>query len=141
MDYTLCGDYRLPNLLPTQEEEHDKFLFINLLTAGKLNEHVAEVDTRAQTMGSMLVKKIAEQEGINETLKEEDQIEWVKRMNSIRSRVKEIIWNEIVWQQKSIGKFFADAFFIYLCVFCSPMPQVQICCEPRAFCKYFWCDL
>ena len=112
MDYTLCGDYRLPNLLPTQEEEydigiygqryfryikeHDKFLFINLLTTGKLNEHVAEVDTRAQTMGSMLVKQIAEQEGINEALKEQDQIEWVKRMNSIRSRVKEIIWNEIV---------------------------------------------
>lgn len=112
MDYTLYGDYYLPNLLPIQEEEyeigiygqryfryikeHDKILFINLLTTGKLNEHVTEVDTRAQTMESMLVKQIAEQEGINETLKEEDRIEWVKRMNSIRSRVKEIIWNEIV---------------------------------------------
>ena len=112
MDYTLCGDYRLPNLLPVQEEEykigiygqryfkyikeHDRILFINLLTTGKLNEHVAEVDTRAQTMESMLVKQIAKQEGINEVLKEQDQIEWVKRMNSIRSRVKEIIWNEIV---------------------------------------------
>ena len=112
MDYTLCGDYYLPNLLPVQEEEynigiygqryfryikeHDKILFINLLTTGKLNEHVAEVDTRAQTIESMLVKQIAEQEGINEVLKEQDQIEWVKRMNSIRSRVKEIIWNEIV---------------------------------------------
>lgn len=109
---TFCGDYRLPNLLPTQEEEydigiygqryfryikeHDRILFINLLTNEKLNEHVAEVDTRAQTMESMLVKQISEQEGINETLKEEDQIEWVKRMNSIGSRVKEIIWNEIV---------------------------------------------
>ena len=47
-------------------------------------------------MESMLVKQIAKQEGINEALKEQDQIEWVKRMNSIRSRVKEIIWNEIV---------------------------------------------
>ena len=112
MDYTLCGDYYLPNLLPVQEEEynigiygqryfrytkeHDRILFINLLTTGKLNEHLAEVDTRAQTMKSMLVKQIAEQEGINEALKEQDQIEWVKRMNSIRNRVKEIIWNEIV---------------------------------------------
>lgn len=111
MDYTLCRDYYLPNLLPPQDEyeigiygqryfryikEHDKILFINLLTTGKLNEHVAEVDARAQTMESMLVKQIAKQEGINETLKEEDQIEWVKRMNSIRSMVKEIIWNEIV---------------------------------------------
>ena len=112
MDYTLYGNYYLPNLLPLQEEEydigiygqryfryikeHDKILFINLLTAGKLNEHLAEVDTRAQTTESMLIKQMAEQEGINETLKEEDQIELVKRMNSIRSRVKEIIWNEIV---------------------------------------------
>ena len=112
MDYTLCRDYYLPNLLPVQEEEykigiygqryfryikeHDKILFINLLTTGKLNEHVAEVNTRAQTMESMLVKQIAKQEGINEALKEQDQIEWVKRMNSIRNRVKEIIWNEIV---------------------------------------------
>ena len=112
MDYTLYGNYYLPNLLPVQEEEykigiygqryfryikeHDKILFINLLTTGKLNEHVVEVDTSAQTMESMLVKQIAKQEGINEALKEQDQIEWVKRMNSIRSRVKEIIWNEIV---------------------------------------------
>ncbi len=112
MDYTLCGDYRLSNLLPTQEEEydisiygqryfryikeHDKILFINLLTTGKLNEHLAEIDKRAQEMKAMLVKQIAEQEGINEVLKEQNQMEWVKRMNSIRSRVKEIIWNEIV---------------------------------------------
>ncbi|MBQ4546665.1 MAG: TnpV protein [Oscillospiraceae bacterium] len=112
MDYTLCGDYRLPNLLPTQEEEydigiygqryfryikeHDRILFINLLTTGKLNEHLTEIDKRAQDMKATLIKQMAEQEGINEALKEQDQIEWVKRMNSIRSRVKEIIWNEIV---------------------------------------------
>ena len=47
----------------------------------------------------------------------ESQIEWVKRMNSIRNGVKEIIWNEIVEQQKSIGKFFADAFYhLSLCI-------------------------
>ncbi|MBQ3530844.1 MAG: TnpV protein [Oscillospiraceae bacterium] len=112
MDYTLCGDYRLPNLLPTQEEEydigiygqkyfryikeHDRILFINLLTTGKLNSYLAEIDERAQEMKATLVKQIAEQEGINEALKEQNQMEWVKRMNSIRSRIKEIIWNEIV---------------------------------------------
>ena len=112
MDYTLCGDYYLPNLLSAQEEEydigiysqryfryikeHDKILFINLITTGKLNEHLAEVDTRAQNMKAMLIKQMTEQEGINEALKEQNQMEWVKRMNSIRSRVKEIIWNEIV---------------------------------------------
>ncbi|MBE6899727.1 MAG: TnpV protein [Ruminococcaceae bacterium] len=111
MDYTFCGDYYLPNLLPTQEEEydigiygqryfryikeHDKILFINLLTTEKLNEHVAEVDTRAQTMESMLVKQIAEQEGINEVLKEQNQMEWVQCMNNIRNRVEEIINKEI----------------------------------------------
>ncbi|MBE6900187.1 MAG: TnpV protein [Ruminococcaceae bacterium] len=112
MDYTLCGDYYLPNLLPVQEEEHkigiygqryfryikehDKILFINLLTTGKLSEHLAEIDRRAQEMKAMLVKQMAKQEGVNEVLKEHDQIEWVKRMNSIRNRVKEIVWNEIV---------------------------------------------
>ena len=111
MDYTLCGDYRLPNLLPTQEEEydigiygqryfryikeHDKILFINLLTTEKLNEHLAEVDTRARTMESMLVKQIAEQEGINENLKEQNQMEWVQRMNNIWNRAEEIMNEEI----------------------------------------------
>lgn len=112
MDYTFCGDYYLPNLLPTQEKEydigiygqryfryikeHDRILFINLLTTGKLNEHIVEIDRRAQDIKATLIEQMAEQEGINESLKEQDQIEWVKRMNSIRSRVKEIIWNEIV---------------------------------------------
>ena len=113
MDYTLYGNYYLPNLLPVQEEEydigiygqryfryikeHDKILFINLLTTGKLNEHVAEVDTRAQTMEPMLVKQIAEQEGINESFKEQDQMEWVQRMNSIRNRAEEIILREMIY--------------------------------------------
>ncbi|MBQ3530838.1 MAG: TnpV protein [Oscillospiraceae bacterium] len=112
MDYTLCGDYYLPNLLPVQEEEynigiygqryfryikeHDKILFINLLTTGKLNEHVAEVDTRAQTMESMLVKQMTEQEDINEALKEQDQMEWVQHMNNIWNRVEEIIYKNLI---------------------------------------------
>ena len=112
MDYTLYGNYYLPNLLPVQEEEydigiygqryfryikeHDKILFINLLTTGKLNEHVAEVDTRAQTMESMLVKQIAEQEGINESFKEQDQMEWVQHMNNIWNRVEEIIYKNLI---------------------------------------------
>ncbi len=111
MDYTLCGDYYLPNLLPPQDEydigiygqryfryikEHDRILFINLLTTGKLSEHLAEIDRRAQNMKVVLIKQMAEQEDINEVLKEKNQMEWVKRMNSIRNKVKEIIWNEIV---------------------------------------------
>ena len=110
MDYTLCGDYYLPNLLPTQEEEyeigiygqryfryikeHDKILFINLLTTGKLNEHLAEIDRRAQEMKETLINQMAEQEGANEMLKEQNQIEWIQRMNNIRNRVEEIINEE-----------------------------------------------
>ena len=111
MDYTLHGDYYLPNLLPIQEEEyeigiygqryfryikeHNKILFINLLTTGKLNKHIVEIDRRAQTMESMLVKQIAEQEGINEIFKERNQLEWVQRMNNIRNKAEEIINEEI----------------------------------------------
>lgn len=110
MDYTLCGDCYLPNLLPTQEEEHeigiygqryfryikehDKILFINLLTTGKLNKHLAEIDKRAQEMKAMLINQMAEQEGVNEMLKEQNQIEWVQKMNNIRNRAEEIIYEE-----------------------------------------------
>ena len=111
ISYTLRGDYYLPDLLPAEKEreigiwgmryhnyikKHRKVLYTNLLTAGVLNEHLAEVGTRAQTMESMLVKQMAEQEGINEALKEQDQMEWVRRMNNIRNGVEEIIIDEIM---------------------------------------------
>lgn len=111
MDYTFYGDYRLPNLLPIQEEEydigiygqryfryikeHDKILFVNLLTSGKLNKHIAEIDKRAQDMKAALIKQMVEQEGINENLKEQNQMEWVQRMNNIRNRAEEIMNEEI----------------------------------------------
>ena len=111
MDYTLCGDYYIPNLLPIQDEEHkigiygqryfryikehDKILFINLLTTGKLNEHLFEIDKHAQETKGMLMKQMAEQEGVNEMLKEQDQMEWVQRMNNIQNRVEEIMNEEI----------------------------------------------
>ncbi len=112
MDYTLCGDYYLPNLLPTQEEEynigiygqryfryikkHNKILFINLITTGKLNEHISEIDKRAQEMKAMLIKQMAKQEGVNETLKKQNQLEWVQRMNNIRNRAEEIIYKSFL---------------------------------------------
>ncbi|MBQ2997395.1 MAG: TnpV protein [Clostridia bacterium] len=111
MDCTLCGDYYLPNLLPIQEKKHkigiygqryfgyikkhDKILFINLITTGKLNEHIAEIDKRVRSMEALLIKQMAEQEGVDEVLKEHDQMEWVRRMNNIRNSVEEIINKEI----------------------------------------------
>lgn len=112
MDYTLHGDYYLPNLLPVQEEaydigiygqryfryikEHDRILFINLLTTGKLNSYLAGIDKRAQEMKTLLIKQMVEQEGVNEELKERNQMEWVQKMNNIRNRAEEIINKEIL---------------------------------------------
>lgn len=111
LDYTLCGDYYLPNLLPPQDEyeieiygqrylnyirENNKVIYINLLTSGKLGAHLAEIEERAQNMKAVLIKQMAEQEGVNEILKEQNQMEWVRRMNNIRNRAEEIVLDEII---------------------------------------------
>ncbi|MBQ5328627.1 MAG: TnpV protein [Oscillospiraceae bacterium] len=112
LDYTLCGEYYLPNLLPLQIEEkeigiwgmrhlryikqHKKVRYTNLLTTGKLNAYLVEIDERAQNMKAMLIKQIYEHEGVNEMLKERNQMEWVQRMNNIRNRAEEIINREII---------------------------------------------
>ena len=111
LDYTLCGDYYLPNLLPPQDEyeigiygqrylqyikEHDKILYINLLTSGKLGAYLAEIEECAQNMKAMLIKQMAEQEDINEVLKEKNQMEWVRRINNIWNRAEEIVNREII---------------------------------------------
>ena len=114
LDYTLCGDYYLPNLLPPQTEEkeiniwgmrhlryikqHRKVRYINLLTTGKLNAYLVEIDERAQNMKAVLIKQMSEHEGINEVLKEQNQLEWVRKMNNICNRVEEIINKEIIFR-------------------------------------------
>ncbi len=110
LDYTLCGDYYLPNLLPPQDEyesgiygqrylryikKHDRILYTNLLTSGKLGTHLAKIEERAQNMKAALIKQMAEQDGVNEALKEQNQLEWVQRMNNIRNRAEEIIFKEM----------------------------------------------
>lgn len=111
LDYTLCGDYYLPNLLSPQDEceigiygkrylryikEYDKILYMNLLTSGKLNAHLTKIEERAQNMKETLIKQMAEQEGTNEMFKEQNQMEWVRRMNNIRNRAEEIVNREII---------------------------------------------
>lgn len=69
--------------------------FLYIFATGVLNKHLAAVDARAQTMLNDLIRKFAEQEGANEMLKEQNQMEWVGRMNNIRNRAEEIVYNEI----------------------------------------------
>lgn len=112
--YCQVGDYLLPNITILEEEtepigiwgqrhlrylkQHRKILYTNLLTSGKLNSHLAEIDKQATNMCFRLVKELAEQEGVTEALKVENQIEWVRRMNNIRNRVEEVVYNELIYQ-------------------------------------------
>ena len=111
--YTMQGDYCLPNLtLPPEEErpigvwahcrrqylkQHHKILYYNLLTSGKLQSRLADVEEEAQTLFLRLVKQYAEQEGLTEQMKAENQMEWVRRMNNIRERVNEVVNAEIIF--------------------------------------------
>ena len=112
ISYILQGDYYLPDLsLPEQEDnqiglwgqrhlkyikQHRKVLYINLLTSGKLNGYLADLDKQAEDMFFRLVKQMAECEDVTEKLKADNQMEWIARMNNIRSRATEIIYFELI---------------------------------------------
>lgn len=113
ISYTLQGDYYLPDLkLPTEEQQpigvwgqrhlryikqHRKAFYTNLLTSGKLNSYLADIDRQSEEMFSRLVKHMAEREGLTEQLKADNQMAWVGRMNNIRSRAMEIINEELIY--------------------------------------------
>ena len=78
-------------------KRHRRVLYKNLLTSGKLNGYLSDLDKQAEDMFSRLVKQMAECEGVTEQLKAENQMEWVGRMNNIRSRAKEVINNELIF--------------------------------------------
>ena len=112
ISYTLQGDYYIPDLtLPDEEEQpiglwgqrhlrcikqHRKVLYLNLLTSGKLNRYLSDLDKQAEEMFSRLVKQMAEREGVTEQLKADNQMEWVAWMNNIRSRVTEMINADLI---------------------------------------------
>lgn len=77
--------------------EHKKVLYFNLLTSGKLNEHLVEIDTSAWNMAKYLTKEMAKRQGVTEQLKATDMMRWVRMMNNIRSCVNEIVLNDIVY--------------------------------------------
>ncbi len=111
--YTRQGDYNLPNLkLPDQEpreigiwgqrrrrylREHHKILYYNQLTSCKLIDHLADINEEATEMYDRLVSQFAEQEGVTEQLKADNQMLWVARMNNIRNRVTEIVNSELIY--------------------------------------------
>ncbi len=112
--YTQAGDYMLPNLLPAEEEKeanigvwamrHKRYLkqnhkvrYYNLLTSGKLNSYLADIEQQASNMFSRLVKDLAEKENVTEELKSTDMMLWVQRMNNLRNRATEIVNAELIY--------------------------------------------
>ena len=111
--YELQGDYYLPCLKLPEESEvhigiqvqrhrrylknHHKVRYINLLTSGKLNSYLADIDRQAEAMFSRLVKQLSEKEGVTEALKAENQMLRVQRMNNIRSVTMEIVSSELIY--------------------------------------------
>lgn len=78
-------------------EEHRRVRYANLLTSGKMNSYLADIDRQAEELFLRLVKQMAAAEGITETLKASDQMEWVRRMNNVRSRAFEIVEADIIY--------------------------------------------
>ena len=78
-------------------KKHRQALYTTLLVSSKLNSHLVEIDNQASEMFYLLMKQLAEKEGITEQLKAEDQMAWVGAMNNIRNAVEEIVLNELIY--------------------------------------------
>ena len=77
--------------------KHKVGLYAELLTTGKLNDYLADIEEQAEAMFSRLVKQLSEKEGVTEALKEENQMLWVQRMNNIRSAAMESVANDLIY--------------------------------------------
>ena len=113
--YTQVGDYMLPDLLPAEEErkanigawamrhkrylkQHHKVLYYNLLTSGKLNSYLTDIEQQAQQLFLRLVKDLAEKENVTEELKATDMMLWVQKMNNVRNRATEKVNADIIYK-------------------------------------------
>ena len=113
--YELQGDYYIPCLtLPAEKEnntrssvgqrhkhylqEHKRTVYISLLTSGKLNNYLADIDEQATEMMFRLVEQMADKEGVTEQLKVENPMLWVGRMNEIQARAREIVYADIIYK-------------------------------------------
>ena len=114
ISYRQVGDYLIPNLIiPPEEasitlgkwgtmhktylEKHKKVFFSSMLIQGKLYQHCAEVEAQARDMFDTLVEQMKEAEGVTEQLKEENQLEWVRRMGNIEQRAREVVCAELIY--------------------------------------------
>ena len=112
LSYTLHGDYYLPDLVINEEEttygkygimrkqflkEHRSVKYQYLVLTGKLTEHLNQVDKEAREKVELLVEQLAEQWGVTEELKMQDQMEWVRMMNNIKNAAEEMVLLEIIY--------------------------------------------
>ena len=112
--YTQVGDYLLPNLSLTAKEKetnigvwamrHKRYLkqshkvrYYNLLTSGKLDSYLTDIEEQAQNLFSRLIKDLAEKENVTEKLKSDSPILWVRKMNNIRNRATEIVNEQVIY--------------------------------------------
>ena len=113
IEYVLKGDYYIPNLVLETDEcvhfnkygllrlsylkEHKKAEYTLMLIEGTLNNHLKEIQETAKTRVDMLIKQFAERDNINEELKVNNQLEWVKMMNNCKNRAEEIVFRELIY--------------------------------------------
>ena len=114
LDYTLVNDHYLPNLTvaaPAEQDptvrwgrvhkrylkEHHPIRYNQLLLSGELASYLASLDKQANEQLALIIRQMQDAEGVTEALKEDNQLEWVRRMNSIRSRAEEIIKTELIF--------------------------------------------
>lgn len=112
LKYELVGDYYYPCLKAPEVpkvgrfgmmyhdylRKHKRVTYSGLLLSGKLKEQIEEVDRQAEELFSQLVEQMKQAEGVNEQLKAADQMEWMRRMNSIRNRAEKVVLNEIIYR-------------------------------------------
>ena len=113
--YELHGDYYMPCLVIPEEEvhtigiwgrkhqqylrEHRPIIYSNLILSGKLYSYLADIDTQARNKLDLVVIQLAEKEGINDQLKEQNQLAWVRAMNNSHNRAEEIILKELIFAE------------------------------------------
>ena len=111
--YSLCGDYYIPDIVLSQEEqqpigkygrmrtrylkEHRPVIYSNLMLSGKLNQHLAEIDQACMDRINLITQQMKVQEGVTEALKAVAQMAWVAQMYSIQNRAEEIVLSELVY--------------------------------------------